>query len=89
MQRPTGPLCDGCHSVNYNIQTKTVTEWNVGCEKCHGPGAAHAAKPSHENIVNPARLDLFRRITFASNVTRKANLEEPHRRQVLRLAGWV
>src|ERR1039457_1415173 len=33
MQRPTGPLCDGCHSVNYNIQTKAVTEWNVGCEK--------------------------------------------------------
>jgi predicted CXXCH cytochrome family protein len=57
MQRPTGPLCDGCHSVNYNIQTKTVTEWNVGCEKCHGPGAAHAAKPSRDNIVNPARLD--------------------------------
>ena len=21
--------------------TKTVTEWNVGCEKCHGPGADH------------------------------------------------
>jgi len=56
-QRPTGPLCDGCHSVNYNIQTKTVTEWNVGCEKCHGPGAAHAAKPSRANIVNPARLN--------------------------------
>ena len=56
-QRPTGPLCDGCHSVNYNIETKTVTEWNVGCEKCHGPGAAHVAKPSRANIVNPARLD--------------------------------
>jgi predicted CXXCH cytochrome family protein len=57
MQRPTGPLCDGCHSVNYNIQTKTVTEWNVGCEKCHGPGAAHARRPSQSNIINPARLD--------------------------------
>ena len=21
---PPGPLCDGCHSVNYNVQTKTV-----------------------------------------------------------------
>jgi hypothetical protein len=21
-QRPTGPLCDGCHSVNYDINTK-------------------------------------------------------------------
>lgn len=60
MQRPTGPLCDGCHSVNYNVQTKSVTEWNVGCEKCHGPGAAHADKPSRANIVNPARLSAIR-----------------------------
>lgn len=60
MERPTGPLCDGCHSVNYNVQTKTVTEWNVGCEKCHGPGAAHAQRPSRANIVNPARLNSFR-----------------------------
>ena len=59
-QRPTGPLCDGCHSVNYNIQTKTPTEWNVGCEKCHGPGAAHARQPSRANIVNPARLNSLR-----------------------------
>jgi predicted CXXCH cytochrome family protein len=57
LKRPTGPLCDGCHSVNYNIETKTVTEWNVGCEKCHGPGSAHAARPLRSNIVNPARLD--------------------------------
>jgi predicted CXXCH cytochrome family protein len=57
MQRPTGPLCDGCHSVNYDIQAKTVTEWNVGCERCHGPGAAHVAHPSSQNIVNPARLN--------------------------------
>jgi predicted CXXCH cytochrome family protein len=57
MKRPTGALCDGCHSVNYNIATKTVTEWNVGCERCHGPGGDHAASPSRGNIVNPARLD--------------------------------
>jgi predicted CXXCH cytochrome family protein len=57
MKRPTGPLCDGCHSVNYNIKTKTVTEWNVGCEKCHGPGSEHVAHPSRASIVNPARLD--------------------------------
>ena len=55
--RPTGPLCDGCHAVNYNIQTKTVTEWNVGCEKCHGPGSEHIQRPSRANIVNPARLN--------------------------------
>jgi predicted CXXCH cytochrome family protein len=60
MQRPTGPLCDGCHSVNYNIKTKAVTEWNVGCERCHGPGSAHVAAPTAANIVNPAKLDFVR-----------------------------
>jgi len=59
-ERPTGPLCDGCHSVNYNIATKQVTEWNVGCEKCHGPGSAHVAHPTRQNIVNPERLDYVR-----------------------------
>jgi len=59
-QRPTGPLCDGCHSVNYDVKTKTVTEWNVGCEKCHGPGSQHVARPSALNIVNPAKLDPVR-----------------------------
>jgi predicted CXXCH cytochrome family protein len=57
MKRPTGPLCDGCHSVNYDVKTKAVTEWNVGCERCHGPGSEHSAHPSRVNIVNPARLD--------------------------------
>jgi predicted CXXCH cytochrome family protein len=64
MQRPTGPLCDGCHSVNYDIATKKVTEWNVGCEKCHGPGSDHVehrGKPNAEHqgppdIINPAKL---------------------------------
>ena len=57
MERPTGPLCDGCHSVNYDVKTKTPTEWNVGCEKCHGPGAAHASAPSKMNIIDPGKLD--------------------------------
>lgn len=60
MQRPTGPLCDGCHSVNYNIRTKSVTEWNVGCERCHGPGSEHVRQPIATNIVNPAKLDPVR-----------------------------
>jgi predicted CXXCH cytochrome family protein len=57
MQRPTGPLCDGCHSVNYDIDTKKVTEWNVGCERCHGPGGEHVKRKGHGAIVNPARLN--------------------------------
>ena len=57
MQRPTGPTCDGCHSVDYNIHTKKVAEWNVGCERCHGPGSVHVAHPTRGNIFNPSRMD--------------------------------
>jgi len=56
MKRPTGPLCDGCHSVGYDVHTKRVAEWNVGCERCHGGGAEHVAHPTATNIVNPASL---------------------------------
>ena len=57
MKRPTGPLCDGCHSVDYNIQTKQVAEWNVGCERCHGPGSEHVAHATRGDILNPGHLD--------------------------------
>ncbi len=56
MQRPTGPTCDGCHSVEYNIHTKQAAEWNVGCERCHGPGSEHVAHPVRGNVQNPARM---------------------------------
>lgn len=56
-QRPTGPTCDGCHSVGYDIHTKQVAEWNVGCERCHGPGSEHVRHPSRSNIVNAAQMD--------------------------------
>lgn len=45
--------CVGCHVTGYNQPGgSTVTHnlggalVNVGCESCHGPGAAHAADPS-------------------------------------------
>lgn len=60
MQRPTGPLCDGCHSVDYDLQTKRPVEWNVGCEACHGAGGAHLEEPVNGNIVNPSQLDAIR-----------------------------
>ena len=60
MDRPTGPTCDGCHSVNYDVEKKTVTEWNVGCEKCHGPGSEHVAHATAVNIVSPKKLDFVR-----------------------------
>ncbi len=57
MQRTIGPTCDGCHSVSYDIHTKQVPEWNVGCERCHGPGSEHIAHPSRTNILNPSQMD--------------------------------
>jgi predicted CXXCH cytochrome family protein len=57
MHRPTGPLCDGCHSVGYDIHTKQVAEWNVGCERCHGPGSEHIAHPTRDNTLNPAHMN--------------------------------
>jgi len=57
LRRPTGPTCDGCHSVGYDIKTKQVAEWNVGCERCHGPGSEHVAHASRDNILNPAKMD--------------------------------
>ncbi len=63
MKRPTLPLCDGCHSVNLDLHAywtagvEKVTEWNVGCERCHGPGSEHVKRPSADNIINPAQLD--------------------------------
>jgi len=53
--RPTGPTCDGCHSVNFNIDNQQPLEWNVGCEVCHGAGSVPAAHPTRANILNPAR----------------------------------
>jgi len=64
MQRPTSATCDGCHSVSYDIHTKKATEWNVGCERCHGPGSEHAAHPTRTNILNPSQMD-----SIASNDT--------------------
>lgn len=53
--RPTAALCDGCHSVNFDIGTRKPAEWNVGCETCHGAGSQHAQNPKLFNILNPAR----------------------------------
>lgn len=57
MQRPTGPTCDGCHSVGYDIHTKKPAEWNVGCERCHGPGSEHVEHPTRANVFNPAHAN--------------------------------
>lgn len=58
LDRPTGPTCDGCHSVNYDVETKQVTEWNVGCEKCHGPGQRACGASNANEHREPGRTRL-------------------------------
>src|SRR5262245_16127322 len=48
-RREVSPACLFCHAA-YDSRSA------VDCERCHGPGAAHEAKPSRQRIVNPARL---------------------------------
>lgn len=55
-------LCAGCHSTGSDAYTQRWTELNITCESCHGPGKAHAEKPTMENIVNPSRLSTERSI---------------------------
>ncbi|MBW3138878.1 cadherin-like domain-containing protein [Ferrimonas balearica] len=63
--------CMECHSTNLEIaewkdspigypvvksSNSLTAEWGVGCEKCHGPGAAHTRSMDKSDIVNPADL---------------------------------
>lgn len=56
--------CAGCHNTGLEIQ-KTATgefrttyvELNIGCERCHGPGAEHVKSGGGKGaIVNPRKL---------------------------------
>ncbi len=60
-QRPWTRYCAGCHVTGYTPGNGQYTEMRIGCESCHGPGAAHTASGKPGDIVNPARLDPDRR----------------------------
>jgi hypothetical protein len=60
--------CAGCHQTGLTVASQTTAyagadvteavtgyvELNIGCEACHGPGAAHAAFGNPADIINPA-----------------------------------
>jgi len=52
--------CFQCHSTGplQLSESRAIlpAELGVRCEACHGPGAAHAAKPDRNNITNPKHL---------------------------------
>ena len=76
--RPVLTGCISCHAGRANPVPDTngqyadpaFSQLSIGCENCHGPGAAHVTAMSHPSnasgsqIVNPARLSPY----LASNI---------------------
>ena len=74
--------CAGCHQTGMAVQVDTATyggtsvrevvtgyvELNIGCEACHGPGAAHAGSHDPADILNPGRLTGLEGIRRANEV---------------------
>jgi len=74
--------CAGCHQTGMAVQVDTATyggtsvrevvtgyvELNIGCEACHGPGAAHAGSHDPADILNPGRLTGVEGIRRANEV---------------------
>ena len=60
MKRPTGPLCDGCHSVNYDVRPRRSRSGTSGASGATVRAASTFEQPGAATIVNPARLDFVR-----------------------------
>jgi hypothetical protein len=66
------PRCMECHATFIesrglpNVYDKASLLTGIGCEKCHGPGRAHAQSPTASNIVNPAKLSRARQIDLCA-----------------------
>lgn len=62
--RPVTVECLLCHAGTpqpvpdtlNRYQTPPILAEGISCERCHGPGEAHAKKPLPGSIVNPAKL---------------------------------
>jgi Tfp pilus assembly protein PilF len=59
--------CMFCHNAYPAAAAQTLSYWRpqvfpaelpqgIGCQRCHGPGAEHAATRTRATILNPARL---------------------------------
>lgn len=54
--------CSGCHNVGETIEVQPdgdfvtgYVEFNIGCEQCHGPGAAHVAAGGDRSLISNPR----------------------------------
>jgi len=64
-----GSMCAGCHETGVvttlgftGYQKSESKERAIGCEKCHGPGAAHTVNPEGVDIMKPTDLAFERQV---------------------------
>jgi len=57
-KRPMRTLCHGCHAVAADPKSGSMTEVNIGCESCHGPGGDHVKDRGRGAILKSADPDI-------------------------------
>ena len=88
MQRPTGPLCDGCHSVNYDIRPRRSRSGTSAARRAMAPAVEHVAPPVGGQYRQPGEARFRARQRHLHPVPLAGTAAaEPDRGPVLRLAG--
>jgi len=69
VERTWAMTCAGCHQTGITLKESgegyevTYTDPSIGCEKCHGPGAAHVESAGDKaKIINPKHLSYARKM---------------------------
>ncbi len=74
--------CLSCHATavawRAGVPDPARSEWGVQCERCHGPGAEHAARLGEPAaIFDPGKLSPARQVAFCGQCHRKPTDFEP------------
>lgn len=73
--------CVACHATtvvrNGRAPDLERSEWGVGCERCHGPGEAHARSANSGLVFNPGRLAPAAQVRFCGQCHRTPSDFEP------------
>lgn len=71
--------CFGCHATGVR-KAGEFSEAGVTCERCHGPGASHAASQGREKLLNPGRYSAAASVQICAECHRSP---EPAQRRSL------
>lgn len=74
LRRTANHECLDCHVTGLDVRIEEDSRWTtdfvdagVGCESCHGPGAAHAESMEPGDIVQPRKLDPERQMALCGS----------------------